>query len=246
MTVETPLLRACAWCEQPVPPGKRSDSECCSVRCRQARQRFRIAVGGATPASGPLRFAYADPPYPGFARKLYGKPEVDHAQLVLRLVREYPDGWALSTHARSLRYVLSLIPPALEPRTCIWVRGARHNKSAKTASNAWEPLIVVGGRARDATAGRLEDVLLWGAVGRQRSHPAALVGMKSAAFCEWLFRQLGATVGDSLDDLFPGSGAVTRAWHLFTRRASTANAVASRYQLAHDRLVRGNKTERIR
>ncbi|WP_291413320.1 hypothetical protein, partial [Actinophytocola sp.] len=28
---------------------------------------------------------------------------------------------------------------------------------------------------------------------------------------------LGATPGDTLDDLFPGSGAVTRAWHTFTQ-----------------------------
>ncbi len=60
----------------------------------------------------------------------------------------------------------------------------------------------------------LDDVLLWG--GRQPSHPGALVGMKSAAFCEWVFRQLGAEPGDEFADLFPGSGAVSRAWRLFS------------------------------
>jgi hypothetical protein len=34
-------------------------------------------------------------------------------------------------------------------------------------------------------------------------------------FCRWLFGLLGAAPGDQLDDLFPGSGAVTRAWAVF-------------------------------
>ncbi len=59
----------------------------------------------------------------------------------------------------------------------------------------------------------LSNDLVWG--GRQHSHPDALIGMKPAAFCEWMFRQLGAEVTDTLDDIFPGSGAVARAWKLF-------------------------------
>jgi hypothetical protein len=54
-----------------------------------------------------MRFAYADPPYPGTARKYYGDQptfagEVDHRQLVASLVDAGYDGWALSTSAKAL------------------------------------------------------------------------------------------------------------------------------------------------
>ena len=32
------------------------------------------------------------------------------------------------------------------------------------------------------------------------------------AVCRWIFDLLGAVPGDSLDDLLPGSGAITQAW----------------------------------
>ncbi len=53
--------------------------------------------------------------------------------------------------------------------------------------------------------------------------PDRVVGAKPAAFCSWLFGLLGARLGDTLADLFPGSGGVRRAWDLFqdpSRRTS--------------------------
>lgn len=38
-----------------------------------------------------MRFAYADPPYAGQARKHYGTAEVDQGALVRRLVDEFVD-----------------------------------------------------------------------------------------------------------------------------------------------------------
>jgi hypothetical protein len=46
--------------------------------------------------------------------------------------------------------------------------------------------------------------------------PGRVSGTKPAAVCAWIFGLLGAAPGDSLDDLFPGSGAVTRAWAAYT------------------------------
>lgn len=158
-----------------------------------------------------MRFAYADPPYPGLARRYYGTEEVDHPELIARVCREFPDGWALSTSSEALRDVWAICPAGA--RVACWVKGPRPCVSWRPRS-AWEPLIVVGGRPRRLeVAEDLSDVLLWG--GRQHSHPDALVGMKPAAFCEWMFRQLGAMAGDELVDLFPGSGAVGRAWSLY-------------------------------
>ena len=97
--------RVCAWCTGPIPARARRDAVCCSTRCRQARHRFGRTVGTrqAVACRGPLRLAYADPPYPGKAYLNRDHPdyagEVDHAALIRRLSTY--DGWALSTFSRS-------------------------------------------------------------------------------------------------------------------------------------------------
>jgi hypothetical protein len=60
--------------------------------------------------------------------------------------------------------------------------------------------------------------------------PGRVTGTKPAAFCRWVFTLLGAAPGDTLDDLFPGSGAVSRAWAAFTAAdpSHVARADASR------------------
>jgi len=58
--------------------------------------------------------------------------------------------------------------------------------------------------------------------GRHRSYPGALVGMKPPALAVWLFEQLGVRPGDELADLYPGSGAIGRAWQHYT--SATARA----------------------
>ncbi len=188
----------------------------CSQPCRQARHRFRLSPAAAT-AETPIRVGVADPPYPKLARKYYrDEPtfggEVDHGELVERLVSEFPDGWALCTSGAALPDVIRLCPRGV--RVAIWVKGSRSCVSYR-ARSAYEPVILWGGRAHKMEIDEeLDDVLTWG--GRQPSHPGALVGMKSAPFCEWLFRQLGLLRGDELADLFPGSGAVTRAWRIYS------------------------------
>ncbi len=197
----------CPWCRGPLPRDPRA--RWCSKRCRQAAHRARrLAVEVATTAR-PLRIAYADPPYPGLARKYYGREstfagEVDHAELIARLVRDYPDGWALSTSAAALRDVLPLCPPGA--RVCAWVKPHGVPESTRGPHSVWEPVIVVGGRK---LAPGVPDAL--------RALPARLggsdlMGRKPLAFSAWLFRLLGMQPGDELHDMFPGSGAVSAAW----------------------------------
>lgn len=157
-----------------------------------------------------MRFAYADPPYPGLSRKYYRDEEVDLPSLLSLLENGEYDGWALSTSSKALQGVLSICPEGV--RVGVWVRGLRRIRSTEPL-NVWEPVIFRGGRRLEPVVQDLCDVLTWG--GRQHSHPGALVGMKPAAFAEWVFRMLGAVAGDVLDDIFPGSGAVGRAWRMF-------------------------------
>jgi hypothetical protein len=158
-----------------------------------------------------MRFAYADPPYPGQAKRWYGNHpdyagEVDHAELVTRLELQYPDGWALSTSATALQRVLALCPESVT--IAVW-----HNTNAEPPGNrpnrwwhCWEPVIVRGGRP-----GPVRSLLACGQAGNVGRFP----GGKPEAFCRWMFALLGALPGDELDDLFPGSGAVGRAWRIY-------------------------------
>ena len=42
-----------------------------------------------------------------------------------------------------------------------------------------------------------------------------VIGEKPEAFARWIFSAAGLTQEDEFCDLFPGSGAVTRAWKTF-------------------------------
>ena len=85
---------------------------------------------------------------------------------------------------------------------------------------SWEPLIVYRGRPYStARAQTVLDRLTY--EGRYQSYPGALVGMKPPEFAVWLFRQLNACRLDRVDDLFPGSGAIGRAWAIYSGRELT-------------------------
>jgi len=159
-----------------------------------------------------MKFAYADPPYIGQSRKHYGKEasyagEVDHATLIERLVANYPDGWALSCSTPSLRQLLPLCPDNV--RVGAWVKPFAIFKPGVNPAYAWEPVIWQGGRKRDRSQSTVRD---W--VSANITLRKGLCGVKPPAFSRWLFALLGAVQGDTLDDLFPGSGAVTAEWDL--------------------------------
>lgn len=44
-----------------------------------------------------------------------------------------------------------------------------------------------------------------------------LTGAKPEKVCHWAFEVVGARPDDVLDDLFPGTGAVSRAWSTWQR-----------------------------
>ena len=156
-----------------------------------------------------MRFAYADPPYIGQARRHYKNEstyggEVDHAALIQSLINEYPDGWALSASSPSLRTILPLCPESV--RVMAWVKPFAIFKPGVSVAYAWEPVIVQGGRKRERDRATVRD---WTAVNITLRR--GLVGAKPEAFAYWLFEVLGMRSEDQLTDLFPGTGAITRA-----------------------------------
>jgi hypothetical protein len=161
-----------------------------------------------------MRLAYADPPYPGQARKHYKDHpdfagEVDHAVLVSHLLPF--DGWALSTSNRALQDVLALCPPGV--RILAW------NKPIAPPMRdhgvfGWEPVIVSWARP---PASDLRDTLTCSPEQYTfRPKPDDYVtGAKPPAFCRWLFQWLGARPDDDFVDMFLGSRAVSNAWATF-------------------------------
>ena len=159
-----------------------------------------------------MRFAYADPPYLGLAAKFYGnlhdcaadydKPEA-HQALIDRMTREY-DGWAMSLHTPSLRTILPMCPVAA--RVTAWVKPFASFKPGVGVAYAWEPIIVWGGRRRTRDQETVRD---W--VSENITLRRGFTGAKPTAVIYWLLSVLNVQPGDDVDDLFPGSGAVTAA-----------------------------------
>lgn len=91
-----------------------------------------------------MRFAYADPPYIGQAKRHYGCPEVDHAVLLAELEMEFPDGWALSCSSTTLGEILPMI--GVPYRIGSWCKSFCAFKRNVRPAYAWEPVIFAGGR----------------------------------------------------------------------------------------------------
>ena len=159
----------------------------------------------------PIRVAYADPPYIGCAGFYPEKDEVDHGALIARLCDEFPDGWGLSLHSPSLRIILPMCPD--DARVMAWVKPFAAFKPNVNPAYAWEPVIVRGGRPRTREQMTVRD---W--VSSPITLQRGVVGAKPEAFCLWLFEVLNLQPGDELIDLYPGSGAVGRAWEKWQRR----------------------------
>jgi len=172
----------------------------------------------------PGRFAYADPPFPGLAKRYYGREknyagEVDHPSLIDRLLSSGYRGWALSTSARALRELLPLCPP--EVRVCAWVKPVGAPPRTLGLHNVWEAVIVLQGRR--IRPGKRDALYI---------HPARfggeLPGRKPLKFSAWLFGAMGMLPDrDELDDLFPGTGGVSRAWRALGGKLSRGLTIAT-------------------
>ena len=174
-------------------------------------------------AATPIRVCYADPPYPGCAH-LYSKPgtpeyhpdamrwddPAEHVRLIASMDQYYPDGWALSTNPDAL----SVVGGA--PRGSRLAAWCRNGGAGPRIAFCWELLIykVPTQKRGDCTAD-------WIMAGINTS--GGFTGAKPPAFSHWLFKILGvgAHPDDEFVDMFPGSGAVTRAWDEFRAKRVT-------------------------
>lgn len=201
MSVGEVLERRCGWCRSEIgTTGKRW----CSKRCRQTAWRARQLASLEYSGGARRRIAIADPPYPGLARKYYGREEsyageVDHRCLLEQLATY--DGWALATSSKALRDVLPMCPPGA--RVAAWTKPIGASPLTRGPHSCWEAVIFVPCRRRRPG---VRDWL--------EAQPARfggeLMGRKPIAWCAWVLELVGAAPSDAVADLFPGTGVVGR------------------------------------
>lgn len=168
-----------------------------------------------------MKIGYADPPYPGCSHLYKDHPdyagEVDHRQLLERLCADYP-GWCLHTSSVALGEVMHIgtsIPGfSAYTRVMAWVKPFAAFKANVSVAYAWEPVIVKAARKPVVKAGMTYRDWISEPITLKRG----LTGAKPQRVCEWLFEVMGCEPDDELDDLFPGTGAVTRAWEAWQMR----------------------------
>lgn len=126
----------------------------------------------------------------------------EHRRLIEYLTDEF-DGWALATTADGLG---AYHPLPVSARIMAWVRPNGMPGGGNVISR-WEPVIVFTPEARRTREQlRVADVLIAAAPRR------GFVGAKPSEWTRWVLAALGYAPGeDTVDDLFPGSGAVTAA-----------------------------------
>lgn len=175
-----------------------------------------------------MKFAYADPPYIGMAKRHYNCDEVDHVELVKKLYMEFPDGWALSCSTPSLREILSICYSVhtatqgqfaqFDTRIAAWVKSFSVFKKGVRPAYAWEPVVFRGGRnpsngykhappEKNGKQNTPKDFLITEIESPAIKEPVTLrkglVGAKPEAVCRWILDLLNTQEGDEVVDLFP-------------------------------------------
>lgn len=161
-----------------------------------------------------MRIAYADPPYPGCAHYYKDHPdfagEVDHGDLIARLEGDF-DGWVLHTSSVALPLIAPMLPSTA--RIMAWVKPFAAFKRNVPVAYAWEPVIVKA--ARKPVVSKRLVMRDW--IDCPITLKRGLCGAKPEKVCQWAFEVVGAHPGDELFDLFPGTGAVMKAWDNWKR-----------------------------
>lgn len=160
-----------------------------------------------------MKFAYADPPYIGQAKRHYSHDErcaeVNHNILLGTLCTEF-DGWTMSASSSSLKTILTLPNCPDDVRIAAWVKPFAIFKPNVNPAYAWEPVIFWHPKKRDRMIPTVRD---W--VSANITLKKGLVGAKPEPFVKWLFDLLGVTQEDDFTDIFPGTGVVTKVFKEF-------------------------------
>jgi hypothetical protein len=167
-----------------------------------------------------VKAAYADPPYLGCAEKHYGHlheaaadydDPATHKALIERLSDEN-DCWALSMATTNLYTLLPWC--GSDARVGAWIKPFASFKANVTRAFAWEPVVYRFHRPRTRQQDTWRDFVI-----EPITLKRGFTGAKPDRVCFWIFEGLNLMEGDEFSDLFPGSGAVTRAYDKWRNRS---------------------------
>lgn len=185
-----------------------------------------------------MKFAIADPPYLGRAHRWYGiggrakgmgkgkaddhpeaykwdAPEM-HLKLAADLMVEY-DGFAIACTPHSLSTYLSIIPTHSENgiKLLSWVKPASMPTGSRI-TQSWEAVIVKVPKERKGrgTGKQMVDYLIC------RAPRKGFAGSKPIEWTNWVMDAMGVMDGDTVDDLFNGSGSVAAAIERYLQNGS--------------------------
>lgn len=170
-----------------------------------------------------MRIAYADPVYPGVRCDRYYRSHPDYAGMIdqralcRRLVAEF-DGFVLHTSSVALGEMLSYFPTGGGIRVMAWVKPFAAFKRNVPVAYAWEPVLVKACRT-PVVSGR---IVMRDWVSEKITLKKGLTGAKPEAVARWAFEVVGAKPDDELVDMFPGTGAIGRAWDVWRRDVAEA------------------------
>jgi len=161
-----------------------------------------------------MRLAYADPPYLGQghlypehpAARVWNDPAV-HGRLIARLDEDY-DGWAYSLSSTTLRELLPLAPE--DVRVAAWVKPFSSWKPNQRVAYAWEPVLFRSARGRDRNWRHGDMPTIRDYVSAPVELKRGVIGPKPVTFCRWVLDLIGYADGDTVEDLFPGTGTMSR------------------------------------
>ena len=161
-----------------------------------------------------MRIAYADPPYPGQSAKHYADHpdyagEVDHGELATALLMY--DGWILHTASTTLYEVEQHLRAAGHDgyRLMAWVKPFAAFKRNVSIAYAWEPVLVKA--ARKPVVRKETEIIYRDWLAESITLKRGLTGAKPEKVVHWLLEAVGADPEDYIYDMYPGSGAVSRA-----------------------------------
>ncbi len=162
-----------------------------------------------------MKLAYADPPYFGMGKKMYGKLHPDaaiwddkqsHINLMFKLQVGY-DGWALSCNSKDLKWLLPEAPE--DTRLAVWLKPFANWRPNYRVQYTWEPIIFKPARPKKGYQKGTESV---------RDHlvcnialKKGLSGAKPDAFNDWILELLNYEPEDEMIDLFPGTNGMAEA-----------------------------------
>ena len=160
-----------------------------------------------------MKFAYADPPYYGCGKSLYGNehPEAEkwdskeaHFELIEKLCNEFPDGWALSMNMNDLKWQLPAMPD--DVRIGVYAK-TWHQIRPTTIQFAWEPVVWRTNKEKRKRNPMVRDWIYCAATLK-----TGTIGAKPQSFNTWVLDLLDYNQDeDTLIDLFPGSNSMNKA-----------------------------------